>query len=399
MGYIYIALLTLFTLCLIFGLDKGKYKGLLITGFLLRILILLIDLNHWMLLPHAGVDAETFNIIATYNITHTYSTLSLTNYTWVLTFFYYISDCSRAFAQFFNVVLGIGTLLVIRRFLTYINISSKAKQYIMVLATLSPTPIILSGLLIREVWVQFFIALSMLYFFHWFTQGKAKHVIYCLSAILGAAVMHQGMIALGLGFSIAFICYRPKYGHVKLSGTAIFGILLMLAFVVFFINNMDIMGDKAGRLKNGDTDEALMASYNPLGGGSSYLTWLPIDNAKMALLFSPLKMFYFMYSPIPMDWRGLNDIISFVIDSCMYIYLTWMIWRTKLKNSVLSHFKKFMAITLLITIFIFGLGSSNAGQAMRHRAKILPAMIMTLAVCLSERKQDQTFTLTGSRIS
>lgn len=389
MAYIYIILLVVFTLYLIFGLDKGKYKGILILGFLLRILVLVVDLNQWIILPHAGGDSEAFDMIARYNVSHYYSSLSLTNYTWLLTFLYSIPGSSRAFAQFLNVVLGIGVLLVVRRGLSHINLPSKTKQYIMVLATLAPTSIILSGLLLREAWIQFFITLSILYFIHWFNKGKTKYIIFCLLSVLIAAIMHSGMVAVAIGYFTAFICYRPQSGRTKISGTSVFSILVMIVFAAFFMNNMDIFGDKAGKLKGGDTDKALMDSYKTWGGDSDYLTWLPIDNPTLALLFTPLKMFYFMFSPIPFDWRGLNDIISFGLDSCMYFFLIWKICRIKLKNTLHLHFRNYMKITFFIVIFVFGFGTTNAGAAMRHRAKILPMMIITFAVCLSDRDRQQ----------
>ena len=48
-----------------------------------------------------------------------------------------------------------------------------------------------------------------------------------------------------------------------------------------------------------------------------------------------------------------------------------------------------MKITFLIVIFVFGFGTTNAGAAMRHRAKILPMMMITFAVCLSDRDRQQ----------
>lgn len=399
MSYFYIVLLTLLVLRLIYDKDNGKYKKILITGFLLRILILMIDLNHWMVLPHSGMDSEWFHKIPVYNVTHSYDFKRCTYYTDFITVLYYISDCSRVFAQYFNVFFGMCTLLIIRRFLSQINITQKSKQLVMMLATFAPTMVILSGILLREAWIQFFATLSILYFTHWFTKGQNSYIIYCLLSVIAAAIMHSGMIALAIGYSVAFICYNPRAGRTQFSSKSILSILILIAFTAFIMNNMELFNDKQGKMHDGDSDKAIMASYKTIGGGSDYLTWLPIDNPVMAWLFTPLKMFYFLFSPIPLDWRGTNDIIAFVTDSCVYIYLTWAIYKLKLKNKLFIHFKKYTAIVLFITVFIFGFGSTNAGQAMRHRAKILPVMIMTLTVCLSERKQNKTCTLPNPLIS
>ena len=98
---------------------------------------------------------------------------------------------------------------------------------------------------------------------------------------------------------------------------------------------------------------------------------------------SPIKIFYFLTSPLPWEWRGINDVISFVFSSLFFIICyVYALKSLKKVNYNNSGFIKVCLILAFISAFIFSWGTSNAGTAMRHRDKFLVNYIVMLALSL-----------------
>jgi hypothetical protein len=115
-------------------------------------------------------------------------------------------------------------------------------------------------------------------------------------------------------------------------------------------------------------------------GGSQYLTGISINNFWQLILYSPIYMFYFLTSPLPMDWRGFGDILAFSIDGIFYIYFLFYSVYFSRKYRFKNYIFIGTIISILATVFIFGVGVQNAGTAMRHRHKIVPIIIIAYAM-------------------
>lgn len=94
-------------------------------------------------------------------------------------------------------------------------------------------------------------------------------------------------------------------------------------------------------------------------------------------------MFYFLFSPLPTNWRGFGDIIAFIIDSSFYIFLCWNIAKNYRFSNKFGNIKLFLLIGLSISVFVFAFGTYTAGTALRHRAKLLPMLTVLYAVSSS----------------
>lgn len=138
-----------------------------------------------------------------------------------------------------------------------------------------------------------------------------------------------------------------------------------------------------GKFNNIDSSEDLLSGINETRGRTAYLTWIKADNIWMGLLLSPLKMFYFLFSPLPSGWHGFGDIFAFMIDSSFYIFLCCNIVRNYRLRNTFVNLKKFLFIGLGVAVFAFALGTFTAGTAMRHRAKLLPMLTVLYAVTSS----------------
>lgn len=360
--------------------NRIQFKGMVCFGILFRLVILLCDLYRLFPIPNLGADSEAFHSIA-YNNVLTGGNESLTNYTKFLTTVYLFLEPSKMIGQLINVVFGLGVIIYGQKCLQMFDINRKYLQIGTLILCFAPNLIIFSGGLLREAWCEFFITVSIFQFLKWFKYGNAYNFLAACIMVLAASYMHGGSIGVILGYMIVFILYNKKAGQFRFSFRSIFASALVVAISVFYLQNMDIFGEKMAGMDGENTEEVLISHYNnALGGGSDYLTNLPIDNMGAVLLFSPLKMLYFTFSPMPWDWRGFPDILAFFIDSIIYIILCWGIVKNVQNNY--SKLRTGLIISLLSVVFIFGIGVTNAGTAMRHRAKLLPLFV--IAYCISK---------------
>lgn len=83
---------------------------------------------------------------------------------------------------------------------------------------------------------------------------------------------------------------------------------------------------------------------------------------------------------MPLDWRGIFDIISFFLDSSFYLFTLIYAMNGLKKNNRNKNLSIILIISILATSYIFGIGVSNAGTAIRHRQKIISLFIILLSI-------------------
>ena len=119
--------------------------------------------------------------------------------------------------------------------------------------------------------------------------------------------------------------------------------------------------------------------------GSAYLQWIDVSSPIQAIVFAPLRMFYFLYSPIPFDWRGMMDIIAFLLDSTIYIFLSFKIITNNIYYRHDRTLVLFVVISFLAATFLFAFGTIASGTAIRHRAKILSLLLICYGVAMKSK--------------
>nr|MCR4874078.1 hypothetical protein [Bacteroidales bacterium] len=72
------------------------------------------------------------------------------------------------------------------------------------------------------------------------------------------------------------------------------------------------------------------------------------------------------------------DVVVFCVDSLVYLVLAVMMFWPPLLGKE-RQLRRFISYAVLLMTFVFALGTSNAGTAIRHRAKFLPAMVVVAA--------------------
>lgn len=374
----------LFSIFIIYKMSKGNKDIFFIITFALviRVVMMFFDLygKHIFVLPNSGRDSEKFN-----NYAQLFPNIDLLKdpYPFFIGFIYSFFFYSRIVAQYTNVLFSLFTTIIVLKILEEFNISYKAKVISIFIISFLPNYIIMSSILLRESMNIFLLAISLLFFVKWWKYNKFSSFVYALIFSLISALLHSGVIANTLGYIIIFILYNNKERKAKIAFKSLVFIGTFLGITMVFMSSPDnpIMAKFKG-IEDVNTLVGKTAAYDD--GGSAYGMSTDINTTFDLLINSPMRMIYFLASPLPWMWRGANDIIAFMFSGVFYIGTFGLAVYYSRKKSAMTN-RNFINISIILCIlgaFIFAWGTANAGTALRHRDKFIVDYIVMLAVVL-----------------
>lgn len=380
----------------ILDIHKYKYKirNIIFSAYVIRLAAMFWDVyaRHIFVLPNSGADSAMYFRFALRiynNIELLFSNLRGGLYSKTLAILFNLTFPHRIMGQYLNVLLGVSVIIIIYKILVLLEINEKTIFSLLFVIALFPNAVIFSAILLREVLPAFFSLLSFYYFVKWFKKPFGHYILLSFITLLAASAYHSGMVGLGVGYVFMYMFYKhDKNKFVFSRDTVMIFIFFLLTSTIIYNYYIDVF---LGKFAQVDEIQDVYATANSRLGGSAYLTWLSMDSWWQMLLFSPLKMLYFIASPLPTEWRGARDIITFLIDGIFYgyffIYSVYYFRKLKMDNKLI----KGAFIALLVSLFIFGIGVSNAGTAMRHRHKLLPIFIIIYAAIREEKLKNYIY--------
>lgn len=367
-----------------------KIKTIFIGAFLFRLFFMVWDIyaRNILELPNSGADSEMYYRIATL-ISNNLTLLELPirggTYAKIVGVLFYITGPQRMLVQYINVLFGLSVVFVIYKILVLLSVSPNVTKTIVAIAAFFPNSMVMSAIFLREIIPTFFVAVSLLYFIQWYIRGGYIRVILSMVMLAFAAVFHSGVIGIFVGYAFFYLFYKKDQNRFSFDFQTIVGFVLVGGFA--FMASTQFGDALFGKFESANELEDIYEEANSRLGNSAYLTGMEINNLPQLVVYGPIKMFYFLTSPLPMNWRGGMDIFTFVFDSSLYFITLWYIW----KNWRFFRERKMLIIGLIITLigvaFIFGIGVGNAGTAVRHRQKIIPLMLILLAVMIDEKQK------------
>ncbi|MDN7241619.1 hypothetical protein QWY14_07430 [Planococcus sp. N028] len=368
----------------LFKVLEKEMLAIIFIGFAVRVFILFVDL-YVPSVPifSSGDDSEYFHS-ASVAIANGLLPVSegRTAYVPFLSSIYYLVGDQRPFAQFLNIAFWVFSAVYLVKILNFLKIDQKIIVIALLIFTFMPNSIIMSSILLRESIIIYLITISLYFFFLWMSERKFNH--FLLAAVLAvlSMIFHSGMIGFVIVYILAFMFSKQerKEGNNRKSSPAIlYLIFFVVLFVVLFQNN-DLFLEKFDALG----DEGV-SNFDISGrGGSMYMESFNGLSGWVVYLIAPIKMFYFLFSPIPLDWRGLGDMVSFLFDSSFYLFLIGTILYGLCKSDMTLRNKIVISAFLVITVVIYSYGTANAGTAMRHRNKMIPLFLIMFAIAQNE---------------
>ena len=384
---------TVIVLFFVLFINYTKFVFILFSGFILRVMILLIDLREGeTIIPHSGDDSENFyktGIEISMNTsllnTEVYGGL----YSKFLGILFHLYGDDRLFVQFLNIIIAMTAILIVIQIFRMLDIPGHIQMILVLLLSFYPHSLIFSSILVRESMISITVVLSLYFFVRWFKNRSTINAVLCILAILSGASFHTAVIGILFGYLFGFIFYNHSVRTLKFSVESVVPFTVFAVITTYIIVFPDVVSglpiaNKVDQVL--DNNDNVYEAVTSARGDTAYLASMEVNNLFQLLLFSPIKVIYVITSPMPWNISKFNELISFLLDGVFY--LTALILF--IKNFYLVKSRPILAI-LLISIFagwfIFGLGISNAGTALRHRFKFFYIVIVALGVIWSKRSK------------
>lgn len=384
---------TVIVLFFVLFINYTKFVFILFSGFILRVMILLIDLREGeTIIPHSGDDSENFyktgiEISMNTNLLNTEVYGGL--YSKFLGILFHLYGDDRLFVQFLNIIIAMTAILIVIQIFRMLDIPGHIQMILVLLLSFYPHSLIFSSILVRESMISITVVLSLYFFVRWFKNRSTINAVLCILAILSGASFHTAVIGILFGYLFGFIFYNHSVRTLKFSVESVVPFTVFAVITTYIIVFPDVVSglpiaNKVDQVL--DNNDNVYEAVTSARGDTAYLASMEVNNLFQLLLFSPIKVIYFITSPMPWNISKFNELISFLLDGVFY--LTALILF--IKNFYLVKSRPILAI-LLISIFagwfIFGLGISNAGTALRHRFKFFYIVIVALGVIWSKRSK------------
>ena len=390
-----ISIISLIVLSIILIKNKVKennIKKILLLMLFIQIVIACID-NYVKAFPLIDIDSRAFEGLAWFSYENNVNIgRGAYNYYILNPLYRLLKVRSATIIEVLNIFFNILTNLNIYSILIKLKIKKKLLILLIFISALSPISLIYRTGVLRESIIIMFISYSLKYFINFMISKKGNIEVLKAFIIIGlGSVFHSGVIFITTGYLIALLSGKKNQ--------KIFQYLILGLGVIGFILFKDTLLEKVG---GGDIDTIIAANnYTSLKmAGSGYLQNITTTNLGQIIVYLPLFMFYFLYSPTPDMFRGVLDIVSFILNSSIYLYFTFYgfyLYR-KIKNRLTLTEKKiikYLFISAIFTVVVFSVGTRNAGTAIRHRDKIIPLLIVIFAIIknrytlLRERRIDE----------
>ena len=369
-------------------LHDGKSSAILGAALIIRTALVFWDLNfsNVLLLPNSGSDTEIYFFWAqqvAQKPSLIFEDIRGEVYSKVMGLLFWVTGVLRSFGQYTNALLGMSVVLLMEDILERIHLDDAQRLRVLTVVALLPNAMVLSAIFLRESLISFLVAVSIYFFVRWFHGGGAWNILVVAAAVMAASTLHAGVIAVGIGYMAVVPFYRRAQGRFGVSLLTVM-YLGFFAVIVYFViaQYPDLF---LGKFEAFESESDLLKATNYRGGGSQYLSDLTIASYGDLVRVGPLRALYFLASPMPWDFRGLVDLVTFALDSLFYIGVPAVFL---LKGRQIDPRWRPLGYALLVILavssLLFGAGVSNAGTAARHRFKLV-SLVMVLFIVVAKR--------------
>ena len=297
--------------------------------------------------------------------------------------------------QFLMVLSSLITFWVVFKMLKELEIPEKIVNISMFLISFLPLYAIHSSVFMMEAYPAMFSAVALLFFVRWYKGEGEINFWYTFIAALAAAFFHTGTITALGGYLLVRLIYTPKNGlkegrfHFSYSALLL-GTFFMAIFIVLF-RYVPMFSDKIPRITSiTQIDSGVNWDKRADSGYARYVG--RSDSISSIIIYTPLRIIFFLFSPMPLpiQIRGLQDVIAFAFGSSFYMYTYYRAIRyisnkkNKYRNLAIS-----ILIVGLVTAFVFGWGRADVGTNARHREKLVAVYVVLFAISMTDDRHKR----------
>lgn len=383
--------LVLFGLCHAAG---GLQSGICFIGYLLRCVCMLVDIygRDYITLLHSGSDSETFALHASGLYEGWIDGNVSTKYPYAINWIYHVTGENRLLAQYANVIFWVLSAGILIRICQRFQVTESMGNMVCAVWSFLPTGILLSGILLRESAEMFFGMWSFEKFLQWMHEGKKRYCVEAFLYVLPAVILHSASVALWTVYVVVIMFWDTWTRRCRLQRKSLAVVLVLAAgllAVIFFFRETAVWSLLFGKL-GGDFSLYGITHRVFYAGGSDYLVNMDCQSWIQFVPYTLVRMFYFLFSPVPLEARGFGDIVMFLADGLpLAVIICYSLVKIRQRKEIRGY-----AGTALLGgcsfAGIFAWGVRNAGTALRHRYLAWSIFIIALCICCGNRKKDET---------
>lgn len=207
-----------------------------------------------------------------------------------------------------NIAMSMITIIITTNVLRKLSLSRTTRLFLTLLIGLFPFSFIMSTSLWREPIYLLCLTASFAIFCDYVVSNNKVLFYVALILLMPVLFMHIGY------FPIIVVYFYMFFVIQKIKTKKEF-IKMLLQIVVLFIVCVVVMGFDSisyivGKGSGGIEGmmEALIDDGTVSTGGSAYLTNIQANTLGKVIIYAPLKWFYYSFSPLMSNWRGISDI-------------------------------------------------------------------------------------------
>lgn len=366
----------------IYALRSGRHVvSVLAFLFLLRALIILVDARTGMLMEppismghhlRASGLARSWLSGAWFDLPGDKVSLR-TLVAYLYAPFYLVLGESKVVGELASATFGVAAgfvLYLIGREVTDRRTASIA----LLIVLLWPSLLYRSTVIQREIVVVVLMLTAVLLAVRWVERMRSWEIPLLLVIVWAMFVLRKENLAIifvTLGTALVLRGRRsPRY----LLGASV----VSLPFLGYFVTHFGSFTGAGTSL----TPEALDTyAHARAHGDAAYLTWLHYDSWLDVVTYLPIKVAYFLYSPLPWQIDSVADVLAGV-SGLSALLLTVLILRRLL--SVRFSDKVFVLATYLVTgVAAYSIVEMNFGAAFRRRIQFVPVLVLFGVMAIS----------------
>jgi hypothetical protein len=242
-----------------------------------------------------------------------------------------------------------------------------------------PSLILWSALNIRDVWVVFLILYVSWHSLHVVRGYSAVGLLRVLVGVFVLTLFRDYLfLVVALPPVVAFLIGRR--GHMGRN----FLLALAAGLAMMLIMQQGSVG--AGSRRHLSLESLSKARQDLATGGSAIQGDADISTPGKALLYLPVGIAYFLFSPFP--WQITSVLKLFSVPEMLLVYALTPAMVRGIRFAVKERFREscqILMLTGLLTV-AYALGEGNVGTLYRHRAQAIVFYLMFAAVGLETKR-------------
>ena len=300
---------------------------------------------------------------------------------WIIAILYSIFDRSELMALSLSLLFGMGSIILACSIAAKLW-SKEIAVRVGWVAALFPALILYSCLVLREVYVCFFLLVAINGCVDWIRNKNIKSLILIIAGFVSATYFHGAMfIGLIIFFLIIFFenikIFLLNLLKLKINIKNFFFTLSIIILAAVFISK-DIKIPKIGSINKFSFKEKILEKNRDYDlGTAKYPNWLVAKSGIEIIYKAPIRIIYFTFSPFLWDIKKISHTLG-MFDGLMYIYLVYLIYLNR-KKILSDQVLKTIFLILLSYLIVYGISVGNFGTGLRHRSKFVILFILLAA--------------------